>query len=76
VLACAATLCAPLAHAASPCKGLDRDACGGNNACTWIDSYKTSKGATVSAYCRARPKAAEKKPPENSSQSAPDDRKG
>jgi hypothetical protein len=40
------------AHAASPCKGLDESACMQSQSCSWVSSYTTKHGATVSAYCR------------------------
>jgi hypothetical protein len=41
------------ANAASQCKGMEASACQQNQDCTWISSYTTKHGNTVSAYCRA-----------------------
>lgn len=41
------------ARAASPCKGLDESACMQSQSCSWVSSYTTKHGATVSAYCRS-----------------------
>ncbi len=41
------------ANAASQCKGMEASACQQNQDCTWVSSYTTKHGNTVSAYCRA-----------------------
>jgi hypothetical protein len=41
------------AEAASQCKGMEASACQQNEDCTWVSSYTTKHGNTVSAYCRA-----------------------
>jgi hypothetical protein len=41
------------ANAASQCKGMEASACQENQDCTWVSSYTTKHGNTVSAYCRA-----------------------
>ncbi len=43
------------AYAASICKGMSNSQCGGETACYWVDSYKTKKGTSVKAHCRAKP---------------------
>jgi hypothetical protein len=43
------------AMSSSDCKGLAEQACSNEASCTWIDSYKTSKGKTVESYCRSKP---------------------
>jgi len=45
-----------LSLAGSPCKGLQQDACNGEQSCSWINSYVTKKGKTINAYCRNKPK--------------------
>ena len=49
------------AIAAGSCKGLAQAACGEQASCTWIKSYKTSKGKTVDAYCRNKPSSSKGK---------------
>ncbi|MEJ2694808.1 MAG: hypothetical protein P8166_17740, partial [Candidatus Thiodiazotropha sp.] len=46
--------------AASPCKGLDESACMQSQSCSWVSSYTTKHGATVSAYCRSAVKKMER----------------
>jgi hypothetical protein len=41
------------ANAASQCKGMEASACQESQDCTWVSSYTTKHGNTVSAYCRA-----------------------
>lgn len=41
--------------AGSECKGLEKPACQGNDRCSWVNAYKTSKGSEVSAFCRKKP---------------------
>lgn len=41
------------ANAASQCKGMEASACQQSQDCTWVSSYTTKHGNTVSAYCRA-----------------------
>ena len=41
-------------QAQSSCKGLSKGKCGSSSSCTWVKSYKTQKGNTVAAYCRAK----------------------
>ena len=41
--------------AASQCKGLELKACDASASCSWINSYQTKKGKTISAYCRTKP---------------------
>jgi hypothetical protein len=40
--------------AESPCKGLGQEPCQ-TQGCSWVKSYKTSKGKDVSAFCRKKP---------------------
>jgi hypothetical protein len=52
--------------APSICKGLEKSACEINGSCSWVRSYKTSKGKQVSAFCRKKPerkKSTEAAPP-------------
>ncbi len=37
---------------AADCKGLEKGKCEKSDSCTWVNSYKTKSGKTVSAYCR------------------------
>jgi hypothetical protein len=37
------------------CKGLEKSNCEGDERCSWVKSYKTSKGKEVSAFCRKKP---------------------
>jgi len=39
---------------AASCKGLSQNKCESASDCTWVKSYKTKTGKTVSAYCRAK----------------------
>ncbi len=41
------------AFSASACKGLDEASCKQNASCSWISSYTTKNGNTISAYCRS-----------------------
>jgi hypothetical protein len=41
------------AFSASACKGLDEASCKQDSSCSWISSYTTKNGNTVSAYCRS-----------------------
>ncbi len=41
------------AFSASACKGLDEANCKQNSSCSWIASYTTKNGNTISAYCRS-----------------------
>jgi hypothetical protein len=41
--------------AGSECKGLEQAACESKASCSWVRSYKTSKGTEVSAFCRRKP---------------------
>lgn len=50
-----AILIAGSANAASQCKGLEKPACETNDRCSWVRSYTTKKGTTVSAFCRSKP---------------------
>jgi hypothetical protein len=36
------------------CKGMEKSACEGQDACTWVDSYKRKDGIQVNGYCRAK----------------------
>jgi hypothetical protein len=38
----------------SPCKGLVQEPCQ-TQGCSWVKSYKTSKGKDVAAFCRKKP---------------------
>ena len=50
------------AVAASACKGAQKSACSKNDACSWVESYKTKTGTSVKGHCRAKPgKGAAKK---------------
>jgi len=42
------------------CNTLKSRSCGARDDCTWVSSYKTKKGASVSAYCRSKGKKAGK----------------
>ena len=53
LLACL-LLGAPLAGAASHCKGMPENACASDAACTWVASYTRKDGRTVSGHCRLR----------------------
>lgn len=37
---------------AAECKGMEKSACEGQSACTWVDSYKRKDGVQVNGYCR------------------------
>jgi len=39
--------------AAGQCKGLDETVCKESQDCTWVSSYTTKNGNSVSAYCRS-----------------------
>jgi hypothetical protein len=43
------------AEIASECKGLEQNACSGNQRCSWVKPYKTTKGRDVAAFCRKKP---------------------
>lgn len=38
----------------SPCKGLGQEPCQAQG-CSWVKSYKTTKGKEVAAFCRKKP---------------------
>jgi hypothetical protein len=50
------TLAITPVQAATTCKGEGQIACNKNSACGWIKAHKRKDGATVKAYCRAKPK--------------------
>jgi hypothetical protein len=59
------------AETASECKGLEQNACSGNQRCSWVKQYKTTKGRDVAAFCRKKPErknSAEAKPAPSSTQ--------
>jgi hypothetical protein len=39
----------------SECKGLEQQRCVSETTCSWVRSYKTSKGTEVNAFCRRKP---------------------
>ena len=39
----------------SECKGLEQQQCASIATCSWVRSYKTSKGTEVNAFCRRKP---------------------
>jgi hypothetical protein len=39
----------------SECKGLEQQKCTTLASCSWVRSYKTSKGTEVNAFCRRKP---------------------
>ncbi|WP_153306553.1 hypothetical protein [Desulfogranum japonicum] len=39
---------------AADCKGLEQGKCEDSSSCTWVNSYTTQSGKTVSAYCRKK----------------------
>jgi len=58
------------ARAASECKGLEQSVCEGNERCSWVNGYKTSKGTEVSSFCRKKPerkKSSQSQTPEKKS---------
>lgn len=40
---------------AAQCKGLAKDPCAAETACSWVDGYTRKDGRTVSAHCKSRP---------------------
>jgi hypothetical protein len=40
--------------AESPCKGLGQEPCQAQG-CSWVKSYKTTKGKDIAAFCRKKP---------------------
>ena len=42
--------------AESQCKGMEKQACGRNTDCAWVDGYKRKDGKQVSSYCRSTSK--------------------
>jgi hypothetical protein len=72
-LAALAVCCvaAPInAQAASECKGLEQPVCESHERCSWVNSYKTSKGREVSSFCRKKPerkKSTQSRTPEKKS---------
>jgi hypothetical protein len=65
------------AHSDTVCKGLEESACRDNQACTWISSYTTGNGNTISAYCRksgAKSKQDQNLEGESGTQSSANDR--
>jgi len=46
---------------AASCKGMSKSACSSSNSCSWVKAYKTKKGNTVDAHCRAKPGKSSKK---------------
>lgn len=36
------------------CKGMEKSTCEGQDACTWVDSYKRKDGVQVNGYCRGK----------------------
>ena len=65
-----------LSSAAGACKGLQQDACSSENSCSWIKSYTTKNGKTISAYCRNKSKPGSKKSVPDSSSAAKSDKQG
>jgi len=55
VAACALTLGASTAYAASDCKGIEKAGCERNAACNWVDGYTRKDGVKVSGHCRKNP---------------------
>ncbi|SNZ19780.1 hypothetical protein [Cohaesibacter gelatinilyticus] len=39
---------------AAECKGKSKSACGSDNSCTYVNSYKTKTGKKVDGYCRKK----------------------
>lgn len=54
LVSAAMLLVAPTSFAAD-CKGKSKSACSSNDSCSWVNSYKTKKGNSVKAFCRAKP---------------------
>jgi hypothetical protein len=65
-----------LSLAAGTCKGLQQDACSSENSCSWIKSYTTKNGKTISAYCRNKSKPGSKKSVPDSSSAGKSDKQG
>ena len=40
--------------AASHCKGMDEQACAGDDSCTWVAGYTRKDGRTVSSHCKLK----------------------
>jgi len=41
-------------QAESACKGLEKNACGKKETCTWVDPYTRKDGVKVSGHCRTK----------------------
>lgn len=54
VTAGALLVLSPLSGAASPCKGMTEQACGGEAACIWVQGYTRKDGRSVSSHCKLR----------------------
>jgi len=52
----AAVLVVPTAAgAASPCKGLQADACSADAQCAWVNGYVRKDGRSVASHCKLKP---------------------
>jgi len=65
-----------LSSAAGACKGLQKDVCSSETSCSWIKSYTTKSGKTISAYCRNKSKPGSKKSVPDSSSAGKSDKQG
>ena len=48
----AISLSAPIAGAASHCKGIGESACASDTSCTWVQSYTRKDGRQVKSHCK------------------------
>jgi len=62
--------------AAATCKGMQQDACSSENSCSWVNSYTTKNGKTITAYCRNKSNPGSKKSVPDSSSSGKSDKQG
>ncbi|MCP5437223.1 MAG: hypothetical protein R3E46_02825 [Sedimenticolaceae bacterium] len=56
-LLAAALIVPSAASAASPCKGLQADACSADAQCTWVNGYVRKDGRSVASHCKLKPSA-------------------
>ena len=56
-LLAAAMIVPSAASAASPCKGLQADACSADAQCTWVNGYVRRMAGPVASHCKLKPSA-------------------
>lgn len=47
-------------QAGAACKGLEANACGKNDSCSWVKDYVRKDGVKVTGHCKTKPKTSSK----------------